>query len=66
MREDAFERELAAFNEGFHLKKAILIFVQARDIGIGQQVFDAAESRDEFRGIVGANYAAAGGESRAA
>src|ERR1700728_2925554 len=55
--EDAFERELAAFNEGFHLKKSILIFVQARDLWIGEQGRDPAESRDELRGMVGANHA---------
>jgi hypothetical protein len=52
MRENAFQREFAAFDEGFHLQEAVLIFVEARDVGIGQQVFDAAESRDELAGLL--------------
>src|ERR1700678_1343542 len=63
VRQDAFERELAAFDEALYLKKAVLILVQPRDIGICQQAFDPAERHRELGRVVGADYSTAGGQS---
>ena len=50
-REKPLQREFAAFDESLHLQEAVLIFVKPRDVGIGQEVLDAAESSDEFGGL---------------
>ena len=62
-REQPLQREFAAFDERLHLQEMVLIFVKPRDVGIGQKLFNAAESNAEFGGVIGANDAPAGGKS---